>query len=105
MTGGGQKANKDWLPAFPAKHVLTGHRDGINAISFHPTFSSLASASRDSTVKIWDWETGELETTLKGHTKEVTDCQFDSVGKRLGWFFFVSNILVLCATLTPFFGK
>lgn len=56
----------------------------VNAVAFHPLYSVLASASDDFTIKIWDWETGELERTLKAHTKRVTDCQFDSKGKQLG---------------------
>lgn len=84
---GAKRTNKDWLPNAPAKRSLVGHRDKINAVSFHPNYSILASASVDATVKIWDWETGELERTLKGHTKAVTDCDFDSSGKILGMFY------------------
>jgi platelet-activating factor acetylhydrolase IB subunit alpha len=39
-------------------------------------FSSLASGSEDYTIKIWDWELGELERTVKGHTKAVLDVDF-----------------------------
>jgi WD40 repeat protein len=35
-------------------------------------------------MKVWDWETGEMERTLKGHTKRITDCEYDSKGKNLG---------------------
>ncbi|KAF5381675.1 hypothetical protein D9615_005568 [Tricholomella constricta] len=80
---GVKRTNKDWLPTSPATRTLVGHRDKINAVSFHPTYSVLASASVDATVKIWDWETGDLERTLKGHTKAVSDCDFDSAGKVL----------------------
>lgn len=38
-------------------------------------------------MKVWDWETGEMERTLKGHTKRITDCEYDSKGKNLGAFF------------------
>jgi WD40 repeat protein len=37
-------------------------------------------------MKVWDWETGEMERTLKGHTKRITDCEYDSKGKNLGTF-------------------
>lgn len=83
-TGGARRSNQDWIPSAPARHTLSGHRAVVNALSFHPTFSSLATASEDATLKIWDWESGELERTLKGHTKSVTDCQYDSKGKNLG---------------------
>jgi platelet-activating factor acetylhydrolase IB subunit alpha len=45
-------------------------------VAFHPIFSSLASGSEDYTIKIWDWELGELERTVKGHTKAVLDVDF-----------------------------
>ena len=35
-------------------------------------------------VKIWDWDSGELERTLRSHTKAVSNCQFDSTGKVSG---------------------
>ncbi|KAL7273193.1 Lissencephaly-1 [Rhizina undulata] len=65
-----------WLPRAPARHNLTGHRSPITSVAFHPIFSVLASGSEDSTIKIWDWELGELERTIKGHTKAVLDVDF-----------------------------
>jgi platelet-activating factor acetylhydrolase IB subunit alpha len=74
----------DWVPRAPAAHVLTGHRLPVTRIAFHPQYSLLASASEDATVKIWDWETGEFERTLKGHTKAIQDVDFDHKGNLLG---------------------
>ncbi|RJE18462.1 hypothetical protein PHISCL_09206 [Aspergillus sclerotialis] len=67
---------KTWLPSFPARDTLKSHRVGIRCIAFHPVFSSLASGSDNSTIKIWDWELGELERTLKGHTRPVSSLDF-----------------------------
>lgn len=33
---------------------------------------------------MWDYETGEYERTLKGHTDSVQDVSFDQSGKWLG---------------------
>ncbi|POR37710.1 Nuclear distribution protein PAC1 [Tolypocladium paradoxum] len=60
-----------WLPRLPSRHTLESHRETINCIAFHPKFSSIASGSDDCTIKIWDWELGELERTIKGHTRAV----------------------------------
>ena len=43
----------------------------------------MVSASEDATVKVWDFETGEYERTLKGHTDSVQDLAFDAQGKLL----------------------
>jgi WD40 repeat protein len=51
----------------PAKSVLVGHPNKINAISSHPLYSVLASTSVDATVRVWDCDTGELGHTLKSH--------------------------------------
>lgn len=46
----------------------------------------MVSASEDATMKVWDFETGEYERTLKGHTDSVQDIAFDPQGKVLGKF-------------------
>ncbi|KAI0345250.1 dynein regulator [Trametopsis cervina] len=76
-------SDADWVPVAPAAYTLVGHREAVTKVAFHPTFSLLASASSDFTVKIWDWETGEFERTLKGHTRDVNDLDFDSKGNLL----------------------
>ena len=43
----------------------------------------MISASEDATIKVWDFETGDYERTLKGHTDQVNDVAFDTSGKLL----------------------
>lgn len=73
------KRNQDptsWLPRAPPRHTLESHRLPVNCVAFHPIFTSLASGSEDCSIKIWDWELGELERTLKGHTNQVHDLDY-----------------------------
>ena len=35
-------------------------------------------------MQIWDYESGEFERTLKGHTNAVQDIDFDKSGNMLG---------------------
>ena len=66
----------DGLPREPEKGVLTGHRARITKIALHPTYSLCASASEDTHIRLWDYEQGEHERTLKGHTGMVNCVAF-----------------------------
>lgn len=37
-----------------------------------------------SSLQVWDYETGDFERTIKGHTDSVQDVAFDHTGKVLG---------------------
>lgn len=63
--------------------LIVGHRAPVTRVIFHPIFSVMVSASEDATLKVWDFETGEYERTLKGHTDSIQDIAFDSSGKLL----------------------
>ncbi|GAA5911118.1 Pac1p [Sporobolomyces salmoneus] len=81
-------SSPDWTPRAPARYTLSGHRSPITRVTFHPMFNIVVSASEDSSIKVYDWETGEFERTVKGHTKAVQDVDFDSKG----------NLLVSCSS-------
>ncbi|KAI3379616.1 hypothetical protein SNEBB_011362 [Seison nebaliae] len=68
---------------FTEKFVLAGHRSEVTRVIFHPIFSILASSSQDSTIRLWNYETGVFEQTLHGHTDVVQDISFSSNGKLL----------------------
>ncbi|SPO06928.1 uncharacterized protein DNG_09622 [Cephalotrichum gorgonifer] len=46
------------------------------AIVFSPDGKTLASASHDGTIRLWDAATGTYQQTLKGHWDSVTAMAF-----------------------------
>lgn len=54
----------------------------------------MVSASEDATIKVWDYETGDYEKSLKGHTDSVQDIAFDNNGKLLGWLMSLLILLI-----------
>uniref|UniRef100_A0A1I7X8G4 WD_REPEATS_REGION domain-containing protein n=1 Tax=Heterorhabditis bacteriophora TaxID=37862 RepID=A0A1I7X8G4_HETBA len=92
----------EWIPRPPERFALTGHRMPVTKVVFHPVWSVMASCSEDSTIKIWDFESGEFERSLKGHTDSVQDIAFDKTGKMLGLYlmyicFFKFSIKISCS--------
>ena len=59
---------------------LREHQDVINDLAFSPDGQSLASASSDAKVIIWNCATGELAHTLAGHNSEVQAVTFAVAG-------------------------
>lgn len=57
--------------------------DFLFAFSCFSFFFSPNSIS-DATIKLWDFESGDFERTLKGHTNAVQSLDFDHTGNFLG---------------------
>ncbi|KAJ6546138.1 hypothetical protein B0H10DRAFT_2385059 [Mycena sp. CBHHK59/15] len=56
--------------------LLNGHTDAVNAVAFSYSQGMVISASVDSTIRLWDSQTGACITEFWGHTASVEDVAF-----------------------------
>jgi len=64
-------------------HLLTSHAGPINDIEFSPDGSTLASASDDRTIRLWDVESGSALMVMVGHGSPVMKAAFSADGTLL----------------------
>jgi WD40 repeat protein len=65
---GSTAATTDWVERFTVEGG-DGHKETISAVHFSPDGATLASLSRDSTVKLWDTASGRLKRTISLKTE------------------------------------
>ena len=64
-------------------NLLTGHTGVVRWVEFSPDGATLASGSRDRTVRLWDVVTGKSAHTLARHTESVDVIVFSPDGSTL----------------------
>ncbi len=67
----------------PRLVVPVGHTDAVLEPKFSPDGKSIATASYDQTIKIWDAATGRLLQTLYGHKGSINTIEFSKRGNYL----------------------
>ena len=55
----------------------------LSQVSFSPNGRTVASASFDKSVKVWDGRSGKFISTLRGHVKAVYQISWSSDNKLL----------------------
>ncbi|MFG1798240.1 WD40 repeat domain-containing serine/threonine protein kinase [Nocardia sp. NPDC049149] len=64
--------------------VLTGHTNRVNSVAFSPDGTLLASSSADTTVRLWNVRSRQLDgAPLTGHTNSVASVAFSADGSSL----------------------
>ena len=68
----------------PELYVQTGHSYlFIKSVAYSKDGKILASGGEDTTIKLWDVETGQELRTLKGHTAPIRSVTFSPDGKTI----------------------
>ncbi|MEH2008420.1 serine/threonine-protein kinase [Nostoc sp.] len=73
-------------PPWQCLHTLTGHSgrlSSINALAISPDGYTLASASDEKIVKLWDLNTQKVLASLSGHSQAVKSITFSPDGQIL----------------------
>ena len=64
-------------------HTLKGHSSSVVSVAISPDGETLASGSRDNTIKLWNLATGQQIRTLQGHSDSVYSVAISTDGQTL----------------------
>lgn len=65
------------------RSFFSGHAADVTSASFSPDGKWIVSASRDRTVKVWDWQSESLRHDLSAHDQPVVTACFSPNGEQI----------------------
>ncbi len=71
------------VPSFRLTHLFSGHTNSVTSVAWSPDGKRIASASADTTVRLWNVATGEPEAVLAGHRDRVDAVAWHPDSRRL----------------------
>ena len=63
--------------------ILSGHTGWVRSVAYSPDGTKIVSGAGDTTVKIWDANTGQCLKTLTGHTEQVRSVAYSPDGTKI----------------------